>query len=303
MARDNSSVMATWIEEALADVDKVDDSGKRLPCTAFSLIHKVGTDEDEVHTIKLGLSANAPTYTPTTLADKFMQKARHRARSAAGLQTFNLLAFYDGAATSGARTIFTVMPPQFENGLTTESPTPSGQVQQGMRQNDMCFMQMVRHQNATNEIILGVADRQNAYIRHLEDENRETFLILKDAIRNRQNDQHERDKDLLATERTTKIIEQIAKYGPLVANMLTGRNLFPQNVADTTLVETIAEKFTPEKMMKVFELFSDEPAVGAMLMSRLEAYHKQRAITETAIQKRPAPGATNGEVDAMGGFQ
>jgi len=53
----------------------------------------------------------------------------------------------------------------------------------------------------------------------------------------------------------------------------------------------------------LFEVFSDEPALGAMLMSRLEAYKKQRTATETALQKRPSPGASNGELDAMGGFQ
>lgn len=238
-----------WIREALLDDQKDGD------CTALSLIHMVGTREQEIYTMKLGGRPNDPK----ELAQIFRTKAENHAAEIPGTQTFNLLGFYANRTEPQARKPFTVTGEATEQGqLVTEGPTEKGFVQQTMRHNEAYTQITLRHTAAMIESSARMLDRMATHNEKLMKENHDALEIIKELTLGRITDQREHDMKKLQFERETSERQKWLSFGPALINGILNREIFPQATADTALIEAIIEGISEEDIMKLSSVIKPE---------------------------------------------
>jgi hypothetical protein len=290
--------LAQFIREALTDSDKLDKNGSVIPCTSLALVHKRGESDDEVHVIRL-VGANRSA---EDLAKTFQGKADGWSQDKPGTQTFNILCYYGGDPEPQARIPFAVQGQDFsDTGLGTEGPSPAGQTQQMMRQSEMVFLQAFRQQNVVNEMLIRHSDGLSRHVERLETENRDVMILMKDILMTQAANRHEYDKELRKMDRNTKLMEIGMKHGPTIINTLSGKEVFPQSMTDTAIIEAIAESVDEPMMMKMMELFGDKPHLAAMIMPRFNEYMERKAAAEAALkERRTPPNPSDGESDAAG---
>lgn len=249
-----------WIRDALLDTEKDGD------CTAISLIHMVGTREQEIYTMKLGGRANDPK----ELAQIFRTKAENHAAEIPGSQTFNLLAFYANRAEPQARKPFMITGEATEQGqLVTEGPTGSGIVQQCMRHNEVHTQIALRHTAAMIEASSRMLDRLASHNEKLMSQNQEAMDIVKEVMIARVTDQRDHQMKTLQFERDTQERQKWLSYGPALINGLLNREVFPQATADTALIETIIESLSEEDIMKLASSGIIKPEIWGPLAQRM----------------------------------
>lgn len=278
-----------WINEAITDPDK---DGK---CSMISLVHMVGQQEKEIHTTKFG---GGKDWKAIDLAAMFMDKARTYCQDIHGLQTFQLLAFYDGRTTPQAFFPFTVNSENTTGALGTEAPTETGRTQQLMRQGEMLFQQTYRRQQVQDEFMTRLISMQSTMIKELSQENRDAFGIVKEMLMQKALDDHNRAMEQLKFQRETAERKKWMGWAPPLLNTILGKEIFPQSTADTALVEGIADSLTEEDIMKIAGVL--KPEVWGPLAHRMHAYMQKRNLEEEQIKALSAVRSPDPESDAAG---
>lgn len=283
-----------WVAEAFLDDDK---DGK---CTMLSLVHIVGTAENEIHTVKFG---GSKSWSPKELGELFMHKAESYADELPGVQSFCLLAFYGERKEPQARKPFMINGATEFHGLATEGPTSGGLTQQAMRHSE-AIIQMAFRQTAmlfeTSQRTVHELTKQNE---SLMQENRDAFQIMREMLMERATHAHDFRMKELEFQRSSDQRQKLMTMIPALVNNLTGRELFPQNGdggEDTALIETIATELDEATLIKLADALP--PHIMGILASRMkkifDAKNKQREDGERRLKS-----GTNPEVDAMGGEQ
>lgn len=273
-----------WVREALIDPDK---DGK---CTSMSLVHMQGQNEKELHTVRFG----PKPWDPKELASLFRGKAESYASDITGVQTFNLLAFYDNRNEPQARKPFIIHGENDYGGLATEPPTKEGQTMQGMRHMEaviqLAFRQTAMLFESSNQTIKSLVE-QNAQLMR---ENRDGFDIVKELMIKQIEGDHKHRMEQLQYERSTRERAKWLGMAPALVNTLTGKPIFPQGNEDTALIESVVDSLDEDAIQKLATII--KPEVWAPLASRMANHLRQR---------REAHGA-NGvdpEDDTVGGPQ
>jgi hypothetical protein len=291
--------LATWIDEALVDKDKSD----RI--SALSLVHMIGQQRQEIHTVKIGASGS---YDGAELEKLFRGKAESYAQDLGTVQMFALLAFY-GKNTEEAVQPFTVTPAvNPENaGFLTEAPTAEGRLQQKMRWDDANQMAVYRRQQSLDEHSIRLIevqgrmlDRSQSMVERLMTENMDAFTIVKDLLAEKQLSDHDRAMKRMEFERATGERQKLLQFAPVLINTILGREIFPQSTEDTALIETIAESLEPEHIEKLANMGLPPMLMGPLAARVMKAMEKKEQKAQEAQKVLPRYRGT-AEEDIGGG--
>ncbi len=286
-----------WIKGALVDPDK---DG---PCTALQLCHMVnGSSVQELHMHRI---KGTGSHTPKTLAEMFIGKADSYTEGVnAGTQTFVIRAFYGKQEPEGMQPFSrSLTTEQAGQGLVTEPPNATGERAQGMRWNESLLGQVYRRQDRLDQLSISLLERMDKENEKLRRENIEMFGLMKETLAREALNEHGRALELRKFDRTTKLQEQVVKFAPAAINMITGKEILPQSVVDTAIVEAIAEKLTPEKLQQFQMLaaglgLSDEET--GVLMSRFNQVLAKKDLEAQKTKELPRYNGT-AEEDISGG--
>lgn len=290
-----------WIHEARAEGDAQAGGQQEKPLSMLALVHKPGGPgsggmQKEIHSTKLGGSAGGKIWTDSELAYLFNRKAENYCQDAPGMQYFSLLAFYGNDDPKGEFPF--LVNNKLENGFFSEGADDKGQRQQSMRHLEMAQSQVYAQQQHLNNF-LGRTIASMSQERHeMMTELRDANTIVNEMMRERITSQHEQRMKEMQYERTSSMYSKAMKMLPPLANTISGRNIFPQETADTALVEMIADNMTQEDLQKIATVL--KPELLGPLMHRMQA-HMQKKREEAEERAKMLPAAGNPEDDAAGG--
>lgn len=275
-----------WIAEAFSDPHK------DLPCTQLSLVVLVGNAlEKEIHTVRLG-PGNA--LQPKDLADMFIGKAQTFGQDLPGQQQFILQAFYKDRKEPEAIHPFKTNIPSdpATHGILSEPPNEMGLRAQDMRFKNDWLGTVFKQVNELNAYALRREDRDETraredrqYIRELQAENRECFAIVKDMMMRMADKTQEHEMARLKYARETGERKKWIGFVPALVNQLLGREIFPQSLEDTVLIEQVAESIPEEQIQMLSNILP--PQLWGPLSARLEKAMAKKREENEAIAKLP----------------
>ncbi len=290
--------LAKWIDEALVDREK------EAPISAIALVHMVGQQRQELHTVKIGATGN---YEGKDLEGLFRGKAEAYSQDLGTVQMFALIAFY-GKNQGEAIQPFSVTPvinPE-SAGLSTEAPTPEGRLQQQMRWADAGQMQVYRRQQAQDEMSIRMLEQQDrmlmrsqAMVEKLMADNMGYFDFVKNLLAERDEKHHSREMERLNYERSTGERQKLIGFAPALINTILGRDIFPQATEDTALIETIAESIDEDMIAKLAALDLPPALMGPLASRIMRAMEKKEK--EKAAKNKRLPGYSGPAEDDIAG--
>lgn len=275
-----------WIKEACEDADK----GK--PCSMIALVHvkSIGVGTEEVHSKSL----EQKTQSFSALAKFFENKACAFSQDLTGLQTFRLQAFYGSNEPQASHT-FTV----FEGSMTggevapwsKHEPTTQGIVAQQMKHIEVLIadyrLLMADHRGFVQAVLgMFMTERQD-----VSKERMEMTLLTRDVLLNMTKESHASAMEKLKYVRESEERAAIAKLIPGMVNSLTGTEIVPQSVADTSILDAIAMKATPQhlQMLVATGIISQEQMVvlAQRFQKTREEAEKRASILKTMPSEDP----------------
>jgi len=275
MARGKRKTLEGWLAERIDDPD-------RLPAklSAIMLFHMQGpSGRVEVHTVKIGRFAN--DVNAKKIADILQDMADTHAQDLQGMQMFEVQAFYGDSTTNPARFPMRVYNnPGETNHLATEPPTREGQTMQEMRWKEAFFAQVWRRQQAMDETAIRREEVMGTQVARLQHELNDAYAIMRDMFIQTRKDDHQMAMTQLTYERDTAERKKLLGMAPALVNTITGREVFPQETADTAIIESIAEALMNSSnadMQKVQQMASALPqALQMTLFARLQEIAKKK---------------------------
>lgn len=262
--------LAAWIHDELVGIGE-----RKERCQAFSVRHQNGTQLVELKTIPLGNRE----WEPKELEKFLNDVAETHAGGLTGTQQYLFCSFYDGSNEPNG-----FYPKRIQGGdasdgsmggLATEPPTTSGHMTQMMRHNEAHMRSSFLHQEAVMDRMLTIIDRQGTMIEKLMTENHDAIDACKEVIMQKASDRHQMDLELQRNERNALLMATATKYLPAIANVVTGREIFPQSTADTVLIEGLAESMTQEQAVKLVAILDDKQK--ALLLPRMNEIIEKKA--------------------------
>lgn len=276
-----------WIHEALTDTDK------NAKCTGLALIHRVGVREQEIHKTDIG----GRQWDPKELAQMFRGKAENYAAELTGVQTFNLLAFYGGSSEPQAIKPFMVNGQEDYGGLATEGPTKDGLLQQMMRHVEAERQIGVKQVHGLIEMTMQLAQvvvKENIALRS---ENRESFELMKTVIMTQVENREAAQFKQLEYERASAERQKWLGFAPAIINRLFGKEVVPESLEDTALINAMAEKLTEEDIQKLSRA-QITPEVWGPLAARMSGILERKRLARD--QAKTAMNGADPETDATG---
>lgn len=286
------TTLESWIGEALVDPDKPG------ACTMLALVHMVGPTEREIHTKKI-----APGVDVQDLANLFRGKAEAYAQDLPGAQTFNILAFYAGSNEPQARWPFLITGETQFSGLATEGPSPSGQLQQNMRHQEMVLGLAFRQTQVVFDTMMRIQAGSDAREQRYQEreerlmaENFDAHQIVREVIERQMTSDHDRHMTRMNFERTTGERKKFLTFLPALVNTVLGREIFPQSTADTALFESLADNLTPDQIEKLACILP--PELQGPLAVRISAHLDKKAKAEAEAARVRALAENSGSTAA-----
>lgn len=234
MARPKKS-LAKWIGEAVADNDK------EHTITQLSLVHMKGNVPLEIHKVtKFGNEFNQQK-----VADLFEDKAAVHSQELIGPQTFNVWAFYKQEKPE-AFFIFLQHPSSDAerdgNGyLSTEAPTEQGMRQQEMRWREMDRGLVYRQQQALNSYSLQVIEQQARELANLRASQFDNAQMVLNMMATMHDNTHKLRIEEIQAQKSAQMQTTLVKMLPAGLNTLFGREIVPQSLEDTSIVDGIID--------------------------------------------------------------
>jgi hypothetical protein len=291
-----------WVKERLEDVEQ------EGTLAIVGLLHFDGHGrEQEIFSMKAGSGnwGNAEK-----MGESFYRFAERHAKGLIGQQQFSMIATY-GSATKPTRFLPFGMSGmlQFGNvpggGLSTEAPTEIGMRSQGMRMGEIVVQMMLSQIQPTFAVQANLIDRLMRRLAELEAENRELFVALRQELQRTVDLAHEKRLKELEFLRTTEERRRLIKIMPALANAMTGKEIFPTEVEDSALIETLCENVSEDEIKTFAALLGQKsPELSGLMMARFAAINKRKR-DEMDELRRLATEAAGGsyeqaERDAMG---
>lgn len=297
-----------WLSEALNDPDKtqlVNAKEAPAPCTMLSLVHINGSQEKEIHTIKLG-GKKFDDAGIKSLAEMISGKAQTDCQDLNGNQEYVILAFYEGSKEPQARLPIRAHGQILNQSgligtLGTDQPTETGRIQQRMRVDD----------GLTQIFMIGISNlvtQQNRFIEMqgqrseiLMRENMEMFSSFKEMMHDKIMDDRKSRMEEMAFERASAERQGMMRMLPALANTFFGREVFPVGTADTAIIEGVAEHLEANSNdVEKLTSMNLPPSLQMLIMTRLteikEAKKKAISIAKESALANSNPEAADREL-------
>lgn len=266
-----------WIHEQLTIGD--DHDGK---CTRIVLCHLVGTGRTEVHTAKF---ADTGKYDPKAIANVFLGKADAYCQDMPGDNRFVLDAYWKTSDAEAFQPFTRTGQVENRHGMR-HPPTEEGAQMQKMEWVGNITKQVFDRQNRQDAREDKLAERMESERQsffqdrqHLMAENMKFFDLLKELYIKQVGLTHEQKMAELDRARSMQREKQLTDIIPMVTNMVTGREIFPQSNVDSKILESIAKKLTPEVIGMLGMLGLSEEEQG-ILMHRFNQIKEKQAREE-----------------------
>lgn len=271
-----------WLAEAMADPEK------EGAATMVSVVHRVGSSDEEVDTVHLN---RGKSQTPKQVAERLVRKAEAYVQDMPGIQTFAFLVFYGGSNEPRARHPFTIAGKTDYGGLT-EPATGSGPMQQHMRHSEASFALVLRQVDSNARNAEGLIDRLAVMNEQLmRDKLAMSDLFIK-CLAQLEQAKTDRSLELIKAQQAADDRKKLWETAAMLANQVTGTEIVPQAAQDTAILRRIASTIDPADIQG--SLMKDGPLVAA-LFGRLEALQKEALEEKRREQEalRIASGAAN----------
>lgn len=278
-----------FITECLLVSDKQDLYGVKK-CTGFSLVHMRGGQEVELKTIKIG----SRQWEPKDLAELFESTAETFAGGVPGTQQFQVMAFYDDNERPQSFYPFRKACDPDHDGITTEPPTPTGQLSQFMRHLEAKERMTSQYTVSIFSILERTIKTQADRIEMLEKEQFDAVDLAKEMILKNATQNHEREMELVKAKQSAGDREKVLALLPPVVNKITGREIFPTSVADTALFENLAASLTPQQVQQLSQVLTPQQwgLVAARLVDVIDKKaQKEKSEEESKNGKHTKPPA------------
>lgn len=281
----------TWLHEVCNDPEKG-------PCKQIALVHMAGTVQEDVYVKPVPDKFNAEAL--ADWADLFIRKAEQYAEGLPGTQTFSLLSFHGEGKRPGTRKTFPVRGYVEHDGLLTENPTGKGVLQQMMRLLDSTIAKTANRDAVLFESMLKRLDLETRQNLALRTENVQMFEFSKELVLKIADRTHEHRIAQIEAQSSAALKQEIAKTVPLLINTATGRDIVPQNMHDSILVERLIDAIGaagPDNLLNL-SLKDLPPSLLAALADR---FSKGLAARQKEAEVRKTVDDADGPID--GGMQ
>jgi len=291
-----------WVKERLEDVEQEGS------LAIVGLVHfDSHSRESEIFSMKAG-SGNWGK--ADLMANSLYSYSARHSRGLIGAQQFNLQATY-GSSGKPTRFLPFGLPGMLQfgsvagGGLATEAPSAHGQASQGMRLAELVTQGMIAQINPTFHVQANLIDRLMRRGAELEGENRELFIALRAELEKSVQASHERRMREFEYTRTTEERKRLIKILPALANVMTGKEVFPISAEDTALIEALCENVSEDEVKGLTTMVGQRsPELASLMMARFRDIQKKKDVEaeETRRVAREATGGTyeEAERDAMG---
>lgn len=282
------ATLAQWIGNALQGMGRKRADGETpASCTALVMVHVYGQSETEIHPVVIG-GRKYDDAAINALARTFESMAVTDAQSKTGKQHYEVRAVFEDQETRPARYGWKV------NGHlvntagdnSTEAPTAEGRMMQRMRHDEtystMLVTTMANSLNQSSHFTKMVMDYATRVTAERNDLYKSSMELAVEKLK------HDREHELklMELQNQKELWEKVAKIAPALMNTITGKEIVPQSMVDTTIVEMMAEHIGPEEIKLLGPLLGKLPpeAVG-VLMTRLEAIQKDKNAAEERMDR------------------
>jgi hypothetical protein len=273
--------LAEWIDENW-NLDGV-------PVDVFELVHIVaGAAEVAKHVHSIHPNG---TQKSDELERAFLHKANTCAQDLPGMQVFEVRAYY--GKSSQHSTYFNLpMPGKTDYSMGTEPPTREGRTQQEMRHNEVMFQTLVKSNERTQDILLRVLDAsmrdKEALIRDvasLRRDSTEAFIALRDKVL--EDSVKLAEIEIVKRKEMAKIDLQAfgVKMLPAALNGIMGKEILPQNNADTELLSVILSRIPEAMIPAMIQQLGLTDEVGLALVARKRQQRQEGERTDEAAKQ------------------
>jgi len=267
---------ANWIRMALNDPDY----GQPAQIT---LAHMVGDQPKEIHSLKIipGLPRD-----PDEIAKLFDDRAAYYCQDLPGAQTFNIIVFYgEGASIRQQALPFTKTGAGSQIGILTESPDERGKTQMGMRHVEMLGSGYFRGNQIALETLASIIREQREDNRGLRRDVQEAWGVVRQVMLDTVEIQHKHRMEELKFQRASEDRKMIMRMLPAVINEATGKQILPQSTVDSTMMDAVVERMTPEQLKFLTDNGMIPPEVAGFLAKRMAEKMKEREQAAQADSK------------------
>ena len=283
--------LQSWIDDALTDKDK--DGAISGLALAYK---KMEGGTKEVHAIKL----TGKTWEPAKLADLFIGKAEAYAQDLPGIQRFELQAFYAARREPEATHNFIVNDGEISQGgasrTVRESPDATGLTAQLMRHLERKDERLTSIVETFATITLQQQVRMQEELNTSRAEVNDAYAIVREMMMRERGEQHAMRMREIEAQNSGKNNEQMMKMLPALVNTASGKEVFPQSSADTTLIEGLADNVDPKQIETLVQMGIIKEDVAAPLILRLNQSRERKRLEEEATKKLPPAQNTNGGI-------
>ena len=223
--------IGNWITEQLTEINEKGAASQMM------LFHVNGRGEEvEVYSMKSGTGKWSDVSAMTEL---FFTIAHRHARGLPGQQTFQLACVF-GTDNKPTRFHPFTMPgallfgPIPGGGLGTESPTPTGQTQQGMRLTEILVQGAFAERKHASEVLSAIVTDLRKALADSQGEVRDLWVALKEVLARLMEAERKAQLEVIAAKRNAMLVQELTRLGPAMVNGVTGRNIFPIDAASTS---------------------------------------------------------------------
>jgi len=277
--------LESWIAEAMTDQERQDAEGNVRPCSALAVLCVTGNGSGgkEVDAIRL----EGKTWDASALAKRFQRKMESYCQDTPGIAQFVVQAFYRQQEPEASHPV-RCMDGEMSTGdqwTALEAPTEKG-----------VLALMIRHTEHKDQIIMQMFRATVggwAQERHqLQSEVNDAYGIVRELMMKSADNSHQYAMQQLAYQRTSEERKQVFGMVPAMVNGLTGREVFPQGVGDSAIIDTIARRIGPDQVEMLVQLGIVPREMQAPILARLAQTHERDREARAELAKIPPAAPT-----------
>jgi hypothetical protein len=243
----------------------------------------------------LSIPIEGKTHEVAILYRMFKTRAESFVQDKPGMHTFLMSAYFDRRETPDNTQTFMVSDGEIRNGgasrVVNEHPNNQGLLAQLMRHSESQMgmnIDLVKTMASTWMQERSVLNKELADARA---EVNDSYAIVREVMLTANSEQHQRNMEELKFKRTSEERNVMMKMAPTLINTLTGKEVFPSHVADTNLIDAIAERISMEQIDMLVGSGMIDAALADPLKMRF-AQSKDKKARELEEAKRIPAGDT-----------
>lgn len=270
-----------WLEEMLSIPDR--------KLTALACFYELPTGgTKEVHTESLG----GKTWPVEVLFNMFKGVAETFVQEKQGNHTFEMRAFFDSKNTHERVHPFSVIDGEIRHGGAnrpiTEHPNQTGHLAQMMRHVETA------HQLNTQLVQTMAATWMQERRERIQDETRmraevnDAYGIVREMMMRISDNEHTNRMKEMEFKRASEERKIMIEAAPTLINAISGKDVIPQDKADSLLVEAMAERLGPDQVKMLVESGICPPEYAGALTTRLMQIREKKRREQDELKKLPA---------------